>query len=79
MVIKINTRPYDEHHVVIATNDLQRLIETAIKIAPVEVEDETVLGDDDLMRLAETSGAFDFLHDEREDIYSVDDLQVRYR
>jgi hypothetical protein len=32
-----------------------------------------------LMRLAESSGALDFLLDEREDIYSVDDLKVRYQ
>ena len=31
------------------------------------------------MRLAETGGAFDFLHDEREDVYTVKDLRVRYR
>lgn len=79
MNIKIHTRPYDEHHVVIATDDLQRLIETANKVAPVEVEDETAPSDDDLMRLAETGGAFDFLHDEREDVYTVEDLRVRYR
>ncbi|MCP9493636.1 MAG: hypothetical protein MSG64_04180 [Pyrinomonadaceae bacterium MAG19_C2-C3] len=79
MTIKIHTRPYDERHVVIATDDLQRLIETASKVAPIEVEDETAFGDDDLMRLAETGGAFDSLHDEREDIYSIEDLRMHYR
>ncbi len=39
MNIKLHTRPYDEHHVVIATDGLQRLVEAANKIAPVEVAD----------------------------------------
>ncbi len=33
----------------------------------------------EIVRLAENSGAFDFLADPDEDIYSDDDLKVRYR
>ena len=47
-----------------------------------EIEIDEIINDlpiEGLMRLAETSGAFDFLEDEKEDIYTVDDLKVRYQ
>jgi hypothetical protein len=34
---------------------------------------------DELMKFEESSGAFDFLNDEREDIYTVNDLKVKYK
>ena len=69
---------------------LKTLIDMAKKVDEIEINEviaEEVEGsyhDNDLpieglMRLAETSGAFDFLKDEKEDIYTVDDLKVRYR
>ena len=80
MSVKIHTRKLDEHHVVIAESELRSLIEVARQISPVEVEEAVDdLPVEGLMRLAESSGALDFLLDEREDIYSVDDLKVRYR
>ncbi|GAI62077.1 unnamed protein product, partial [marine sediment metagenome] len=47
-----------------------------------EIEIDEVIDDlptEGLMRLAETSGALNFLKNEKEDIYSVDDLKVRYQ
>ena len=82
MPMKIHTQSFDEKHVVIANEDLRALIEAASKIVDVEVESSS--GDapfsvDDLMALSERGGSLDFLLDEREDIYTVDDLKVRYR
>ncbi|MEO8072629.1 MAG: hypothetical protein ABI686_05215 [Acidobacteriota bacterium] len=52
----------------------------AQKVEPIEIEmEEADLQTKDLMRLAENGGAFDFLHDEREDIYTLNDLKVRYK
>lgn len=80
MSVRIHTRKLDEQHVVIAEAELQSLIEIARQISPVEVEEiADNLPVEGLMRLAESSGALDFLFDEREDIYSLDDLKVRYR
>ena len=47
------------------------------------LEDEPLLGDSeisgsDIRYLADKGGAFDFLNDPEEDIYSDDDLVVRY-
>jgi hypothetical protein len=54
-----------------------QLIEIAQKVEPIEIE-ENDFDEVDLMRLAESGGEFDFLNDD-EDIYSVEDLKVRYR
>jgi hypothetical protein len=59
---------------------LDALINVAKKMDEIEIAE--VINDlpiEGLMKLAETSGAFDFLKDEREDIYTVDDLKVRYQ
>jgi hypothetical protein len=76
--MNIQTRSYGENQVIISSEDLKRLLEIARKVAPVEVE-ETDYDNGDLMRLAETSGALDFLHDEREDVYTTEDLKVKYK
>ncbi len=80
--MKIHTQSFDEKHVIIASEDLQALVEAASKTVDVEVEsdssDEMPFSVDDLMRLSERGGSLDFLLDEREDIYTVDDLKVRY-
>ena len=33
----------------------------------------------EIMKFEESSGAFDFLNDERENIYTVNDLKVKYK
>lgn len=78
--MNIQTRNHSENQVIISTEDLRRLVEIAEKIEPIEIEiEEAEFQTKDLMRLAENGGAFDFLHDEREDIYTLDDLKVRYK
>lgn len=76
--MNIQTRSYGENQVVISAEDLKRLVAIAEKFEPVEIE-ETNFDAQDLMRLAESGGALNFLHDEREDIYTVDDLKVKYK
>ncbi len=58
--------------------DLERLVELARRSEPVALqtyeEEIPTLG---IMKLAEQSGAFDWLADE-EDLYTMEDLKVRY-
>ncbi len=74
----IQTRDYGENQVIVAMADLAKLIALARQVAPVEVATEPDFSGADLMRLAESGGGLDFLHDEREDIYSLSDLKVCY-
>ena len=76
-LMNIQTINHGENQVIISAADLQKLIEIANRVEPVKIE-ESDFADADLMRLAENGGAFDFLNDD-EDVYSVEDLKVRYR
>ncbi len=64
---------------VLSQAEFERLIELAQRSEEIEVQ---VHGDNlptwGIMRLAEQGGAFNWLADE-EDLYTVDDLKVRYR
>ncbi len=59
--------------------DLARLVELARRSEPVDLQmtdpDVSTRG---IMELAEQGGAFAWL-DEEDDLYTVDDLKVRYR
>jgi hypothetical protein len=60
--------------------ELDRLIEAARKVEEVElIEGTHDLPSEGLMYLAEAAGSFAYLLDAREDVYSVNDLKVRYR
>lgn len=76
--MNIQTRNFGENQVIISSEDLAQLLEFARKVTPIEIE-ETDFDSRDLMRLAETNGALDFLHDERENIYTANDLKVKYK
>ena len=59
---------------------LQILLDKVREGEAVQVVEETSdLPIEGLMRLAEQGGALDFLNDEREDVYTVEDSKVRYR
>ena len=80
MSITVHAQRLDAQHLIITESDLQSLITVARQVASVQFEEsEDNLPIEGLMGLAETSGAFDFLLDEREDIYTIDDLKVRYK
>ena len=78
--MNIQTRNYGENQIIISAEDLQKLIKIAEKVEPIEIDsDEAAFDTKDLMCLAESSGAFDFLNDEGEDVYTLDDLKVTYK
>lgn len=77
MSITVHAQRLDAQHLIITESDLQSLITVARQVASVQFEErKDNLPIEGLMELAETSGAFDFLLDEREDIYTIDDLKV---
>ena len=76
MTVKIHTKTFDENHVVIANSELMRLIDVVEKNNQIEVEMIDDINGENLMQLCEEGGSFNFLLDEREDIYSLADLKV---
>ena len=59
---------------------VQILLDKVRERETVQVLEETNdLPAEGLMRLAEQGRALDFLNDEREEVYTVEDLKVRYR
>ncbi|MFQ5709948.1 MAG: hypothetical protein ACE5HO_21030 [bacterium] len=51
---------------------------TKVLVTFLEDGFETEISNEDIRRLAEKGGAFDFLNDPEEDIYTDHDLKVRY-
>ena len=59
--------------------DLDRLLELARRVEPIQIAlDESSGLARGIMELAEKGGSFDWLADEP-DLYTVEDLKVRYR
>jgi hypothetical protein len=52
---------------------------TNVLVTFLDDESDSEIANEDLLRLAEKGGAFDFLNDPEEDIYTDDDLKVRYK
>jgi len=79
-VIKVHTHPIGPDKAIVDRKELERLVEAARQTEDVQlIESEEDLPLAGLMRLVEEGGSFKFLEDPREDIYTPDDLQVRYR
>lgn len=78
MTIKIHTKTFDENYVVISNAELKNLIEVAENNNRIEVEMIDDINGESLMKLCEEGGSFDFLLDEREAIYTLEDLKVCY-
>ena len=79
-MVKVHAQKVGAEKALVDRGELQRLIDVARQVEEVEVielhDDLPVEG---LMRLVQDGGSFDFLADPREDIYSPEDLKVRYR
>ena len=52
---------------------------TNVLVTFLDDESDSEIANEDLLLLAEKGGAFDFLNDPEEDIYTDDDLKVRYK
>jgi hypothetical protein len=65
---------------IVDRKELQRLIDVARRVEQVElIEAADDLPIEGLMRLVQEGGSLAFLEDPREDIYTLEDLRVRYR
>lgn len=79
-MLRFRIERISQSQAIISLEALNALIHAAKKEDEIEIDE--VINDlpiEGLMMLAETSGAFDFLKDEKENIYTVDDLRVRYQ
>ncbi|MDE3058918.1 MAG: hypothetical protein KGJ59_13275 [Bacteroidota bacterium] len=66
--------------IVLPIDQFDSLVEQARKAGEVSVEEvNDDLAIEVLMKLQEASGAFDFLNAPEENIYSVNDVKIRYR
>ncbi len=79
-MVRVHAQPVGAQKALVDRAELQRLIEIARQVEEVElVETQDDLPGEGVMRLLEEGGSFAFLKDPREDIYSVNDLKVRYQ
>ena len=78
-MLHIRIKDITPQKVLIDRSLLQILLDKVREREAVQVVEETSdLPIEGLMKLAEQGEALDFLNDEREDVYTVDDLKVRY-
>jgi len=79
-MINIEIEKISLDKVLVDLNSIKKLISIAEKVDKINlIEKEEDISTVELMKLTEKGGSFDFLNDEREDIYSIDDLKVKYR
>ena len=79
-MVKVHTQQVGPEKALVDRGELQRLIEVARQgeeVEVIEVQDD--LPTEGLMRLVEEGGSFSYLADPREDVYTLNDLKVRYR
>jgi hypothetical protein len=79
MTVKIHPKTWSDTHVIIADAELKALIEIIENQGEVDVELVDDVSGENLMELSDRSGSLDFLLDEREDIYTIKDLKIRYQ
>ena len=79
-MVKVHTQQVGPEKALVDRGELQRFIEVARQVEEVEViEVQDDLPTEGLMRLLQEGGSFSYLADPREDIYTLNDLKVRYR
>jgi len=79
-MLKVEIEKISSDKVLVDLNSIKKLISIAEKVDKINIiEKEEDISTVELMKLTEKGGSFDFLNDEREDIYSIDDLKVKYR
>ncbi len=79
-MLTVNTNKISTTTVLIEVAQFNSLVEQARKAGQVTVNEvNNDLPIEAIMKLQEKSGAFDFLNTAEEDIYTVNDVKVRYR
>jgi len=79
-MVKVHAQQVGPEKALVDRGELQRLIEVARQVEKVElIEIQEDLPAEGLMRLVQEGGSFSYLADPREDVYTLNDLKVRYR
>ncbi len=79
-MINIEIKKISSDKVIVDLESIKKLISIAEKIDKVNlIETEEDISTNELMKLTEKSGSFDFLNDKKEDLYSINDLKVKYK
>ena len=79
-MVKVHAQQVGPGKALVDRGELQRLIEVARQVEKVElIEIQEDLPTEGLMRLVQEGGSFSYLADPREDVYTLNDLKVRYR
>lgn len=79
-MVKVHAQQVGPEKALVDRGELQRLIDVARQVEEVElIEVQDDLPTEGLMRLVKESGSLSFLADPREDVYTLNDLKVRYR
>jgi hypothetical protein len=78
-MVKVHAQAVDSEKAIVDRAELQRLIAVARQVEEVElIEIQDDLPAEGLMRLVQEGGGLGFLADPREDVYTLNDLKVRY-
>jgi len=79
-MINIEIKKISSDKVIVDLESIKKLISIAEKIDKVNlIETEEDISTNELMKLTEKNGSFDFLNDKKEDLYSINDLKVKYK
>lgn len=78
-MVKLHAQQVGAEKALVDRAELERLIAVARQVEEVElIEVQDDLPAEGLMRLVQEGGSFSFLADPREDVYTLNDLRVRY-
>ncbi len=76
----IRAEKVSKNKALIDEKELRDLVRIANRVEAVKlIETESDLPIEGIMKLADEGGGLDFLEHEGEDIYSINDLKVRYK
>jgi len=79
-MVKLHTQQIGAEKALVDRAELLRLVDVARRVEEVElIEIQDDLPTEALIRLVEEAGSFSFLEDPQEDVYTLNDLRVRYR
>jgi hypothetical protein len=79
-MVKVHAQQAGPEKALVDRTELQQLIDVARQVEEVElIEVQNDLPAEGLMRLAQEGGSFSSLADPREEVYTLNDLKVRYK
>ncbi len=79
-MVKLHTQQIGAEKTLVDRAEFQRLVDVARRVEKVElIEIQDDLPTEALVRLVEEAGSFRFLDNPPEDVYTLNDLKVRYR